>query len=263
MLVKVCRSLDREKFKPLAVEQEFQCPIKTELGVQLFCQCSKCFKQVSEYSEQHLETPPDWMRGLPVVFNCRLDALFEDQEGFIWAVDHKSTSTLYKADSAVPELDDQLPSYLWCLKQNGYPVVGAILNQFRKAYPKPPKRLERMQGGRMYSVNKVQLTDYHVARQVFARHDARAYKQGLYNDYLAWLKDYGPQYARQFQLIKTPEHLADIEQSIRLQTLEIINEGPSVYPDPNQMNCDRCVVQSPCLAKRAGQDYQSELEAGF
>jgi len=263
MLVKLCRSLDREKFKPLAIEQEFSCPIRDERELQLHCTCQACFGRVEKYTEAHGETPPDWIAGLPVIFSCRIDALLEDREGFIWATDHKSASQLYKADSVVPELEDQLPSYLWCLKQNGYPATGILLNQFRKAYPKPPKRLERMQGGRLYSVNKTQLTDYHVARQVFARHDARAYKQGLYNEYLAYLKDYGPQFSRQFQLTKTPEQLAIVERNIRLQAFELIDKGPSIYPDPNRMNCDNCAFQSPCLAKQADHDFRGELEAGF
>jgi hypothetical protein len=261
MLVNLCRSLDREKFKPIAVEQEFGCVIRDDSGEPLRCTCERCWiaYQASGQSYKYERVFP----GLPVTFNCRIDALFEDLEGYIWAVDHKSASVLHKPDSVVPELEDQLPSYLWCLKQNGYLVTGIILNQFRKAYPKPPKRLERLQLGRMYSVNKLQLTDYPTARQVFYRFDSRAYKQGLYNEYLVWLKDLGPQFSRQFANTKTREQLTMLEHNIRLQAMELINDGPSIYPDPNKMNCDNCAFQSPCLAKQAGQDYADELRSSF
>jgi hypothetical protein len=263
MLVKLCRSLEREKYRPLFVEQEFQCPILNELGQQLTCRCASCQNQMLQSGHDAPRSTALWAVGLPVVFSCRIDAGFEDQEGYVYAVDHKSTSILYKPDSVIPELEDQLPSYLWCLKQSGYNVTGVILNQFRKAYPKSPKRLERMTNGRLYSVNKMQLTDYDVARPTFMRGDARAYQHGLYNDYLQWLQEFGPVFARQFSFFKTPEQLAIIGQNILLQAREVIDEGPSIYPDPHRINCDRCAFQSPCLAKQGGHDYRGELEASF
>jgi hypothetical protein len=201
--------------------------------------------------------------GLPVTFNCRIDAVFEDKEGFVYAVDHKSTAVLLKADSVIPELEDQLPSYLWCLQQNDYPVTGLILNQFRKAYPKPPRRLERLTQGRLYSTNRMQLTDHDTARQVFRHYDPRAFQHGLYNDYLRWLQEFGPQFSRQFVHFKTAAQLDIVAKNVRLQTLELIDEGPMIYPNPSQMNCSGCSFQLPCFAEQSGLDYQSELEASF
>ena len=258
MLVKLCRSLDRDKYRPIAVEREFSCPITYDDGSRMLCVCNRCKKAVEKAGDWPLD-----VYGLPVTFNCRVDVIFEDQEGFTYAVDHKSTTQLYKPDSIIPELEDQLPSYLWCLEQNHYLVTGLILNQFRKAYPKPPKRLDRMREGRMYSVNKAQLTDLHVARTVFTRHDPIAFKHGLYNEYLEWLETNGPEFDRQFVVFKTPAQLEVIGDNIRKQTQEIINKGPAIYPDPHRMNCDQCTFQLPCLAKQAGHDVQGDLEGNF
>lgn len=270
MLVKLCRSLDREKYKPVFVEQEFSCAITDKYGRQLYCSCRDCTRTLEandpgvrhEYAKQS-QAAGSKAPGLPVVFSCRIDAGFEDREGFIFAVDHKSAAALYKPDSVIPELEDQLPSYLWCLQQNAYPVVGAILNQFRKAYPKPPKRLERMQQGRLYSVNKMQLTDYHTARQVFKNHDSRAFQHGLYNDYLSWLQAFGPEYDRQFTIFKTADHLEQVGRDIALQVQEVINQGPSVYPNPSQMNCQSCSFQLPCLIASGGGDVTDSLQENF
>lgn len=259
MLVKLCRSLDRVQYRPIAVEREFSCPITYDDGDEILCVCDRCKKTVENAGGNW---PLD-VYGLPVTFNCRVDALFEDQEGFVFAVDHKSTSQLYKPDSVIPELDDQLPSYLWCLEQNHYLVAGLILNQFRKAYPKPPKRLERMREGRIYSVNKAQLTDLYVARQVFMRHDSVAYKHGLYNEYLEWLETSGPEFSRQFVVFKTPDQIKIIGENIRKQVLETKDYGPSIYPDPFRMNCEQCSFQLPCLAKQAGHDVRGDLEGNF
>jgi len=201
--------------------------------------------------------------GRPVTFNCRVDVVLEDKEGYIWAVDHKSTAQLLREDSVTPELEDQLPQYLWCLRQNGYSVTGIILNQFRKAVPKPPKRLEHMQQGRQFSVNKAQLTDIHTARTTFQRRDPKAYKLGLYNEYLAWLAENGPQYTRQFVVIKTPDQLDEVGANLLKQTREVINEGPAIYPNSNRMNCENCSFQLPCFAQQSRLDYRAELEAGF
>lgn len=263
MLTRLCRDLDRKTYKPILVEQEFSCPVLDEYGRQMFCRCQACFNAIAKYAEDHGETYPAWQMGLPVTFNCRIDAVFEDREGYIYAVDHKSTAQLLKEDSVMPELEDQLPSYLWCLRQNGYRVTGMILNQFRKAAPHPPKRLEHPQRGRQFSVNKMQLTDLYTARSTFSRYDAKAYSHGLYKEYLTWLAESGPQYSRQFTVIKTPEQLDMIAENMLKQVREVINEGPSIYPNATRMNCDNCSFQLPCFSKQAGQDFQAELEASF
>lgn len=263
MLAKLCRSLDREKYRPVFVEREFSCPILGELGSQLYCRCLRCQEQMLQSGREAPRSTVQCASGLPVTFNCRIDAVFEDKEGFVYAVDHKSTAVLLKADSVIPELEDQLPSYLWCLQQNDYPVTGLILNQFRKAYPKPPRRLERLTQGRLYSTNRMQLTDHDTARQVFRHYDPRAFQHGLYNDYLRWLQEFGPQFSRQFVHFKTAAQLDIVAKNVRLQTLELIDEGPMIYPNPSQMNCSGCSFQLPCFAEQSGLDYQSELEASF
>lgn len=263
MLVRLCRTLDREKYRPVAVEQEFSCPILDENGYQLRCSCQACFDRVAKYAEAYSETPPNWVAGLPVTFNCRIDAALEDKEGYVYAVDHKSTAQLLREDSVVPELEDQLPLYLWCLRENNYLVTGMILNQFRKKAPHPPKLLERMQQGRMFSVNRMQLTDLYTARATFRQEDPRAYKSGLYESYLQWLEECGPQYDRQFLVIKTDSQLDIVGENLRKQVREIIDAGPAIYPNSNRMNCDNCSFQLPCFAKQSGADYRSELESSF
>jgi len=260
MLVRLCRTLDRKQYRPVFVEREFSCPILyPDYDKQLLCCCTSCKAQVAKAGGEW----PLEVYGLPVTFNCRIDAIFADIEGYWFIVDHKSAAQLYKPDSLIPDLEDQLPSYLWCLRQNGFPVTGFILNQFRKAYPKQPKPLEHPQGGRTYSVNRLQLTDYHTARQTFFHRDNRGYKQGLYNDYLAWLSSSGPVFDRQFIRFKTPDQLDIIGHNVYLQARELINDGPSIYPNGSQMTCQQCSFQAPCLSKQGGHEYHSELQASF
>lgn len=265
MLTRLCRNLDREKYRPVSVEQEFSCPILYPDGSQITCLCHDCrLKLAASHDLNYSQGETVIFRErVPVVFSCRIDTVFEDREGFVYAVDHKSTASLFKEDSAIPELEDQLPLYLWCLKQNGFPVTGMILNQFRKSAPKPPKRLEHMQQGRSFSINRMQLTDVYTARITFQRQDPQAYRLGLYTDYLNWLEEFGPQYTRQFLIIKTAEQLDVIGDNLQLQVQELIDSGPSVYPNPSRINCSQCSFQLPCFSRQSGQDYRSELETSF
>jgi hypothetical protein len=265
MLGKLCRTLDREQYRPISVEQEFSCPIKYPDDKQMTCLCHACRLKLAAAHDLNYSQGETviFRERVPVVFVCRIDTVFEDREGYIYAVDHKSTASLLKEDSVIPELEDQLPLYLWCLRENGYPVTGMILNQFRKSAPHPPKELERGQQGRMFSVNRMQLTDVYTARNTFRTLDARAYKLGLYDDYLAWLTEFGPQYSRQFLVIKTPEQLEIIGDNLRLQVQELIDSGPSVYPNPSRINCNQCTFQLPCFSKQSKQNYQVELDASF
>jgi hypothetical protein len=269
MLVNVVRSLDFELFTPIVVEQEYQ------VELNLRCRCMRCWQKYMDRYEPLLEkivaskavqsgrvsvAPPHEWRGLPVVFGCRIDAIFEDPVGSLWLVDHKSAAQLLSyEDIDYLQQDTQLGMYLWAAWQLDIQVCGAIYNQFRKTYPKPPKLL---QGGG-YSVNKLQLTDYYTALRTFKK-DKVGFRQGRYDAYLYWLQQEGKEYFRQFKIFKTPAQIDVIGRELMQATHEILYMDPdNVRPHPNLMRCGRCAFLSPCLAKRAGHDFQGELGAGF
>jgi len=59
----------------------------------------------------------------------RLDLLVKTSDGKIWIVDHKSTYDFWTTDDI--ELNAQLPKYVATLRNMGYDVAGAIINQIR------------------------------------------------------------------------------------------------------------------------------------
>jgi PD-(D/E)XK nuclease superfamily len=252
MLRNLVRTL-KDDFIPVEVEREYW----VDLGMR--CTCDRCAQKFrSVYGDR------PWEDGLPVIFVCRIDAVFRDRESRFWIVDHKTAAQLYKPeDQDILDLDPQMGNYVWIIVILGYPATGAIYNQFRKEYPRPPKELVNSADGRRYSINHMQLTDYHTALRTF-RKDMWAYRRGLYDDYLEWLKAEGKDFFRQFTIVKTPAQLASIERNLKLTVREMLPQTFDVtYNTPGRMTCRMCSFREPCLSLQGGHDFMAELEASY
>jgi hypothetical protein len=265
MLYNLVRTLDKDKYRPIEFEQEYSAPIVTDTGDQLYCTCERCWYKAKDWilvqTGNRRPSEEGWT-GLPVVFCCRIDAVFEDRKGSLYIVDHKSAAQLMSLDD-IDELqrDLQLGSYSWVVNYGGRRVTGAIYNQFRKAYPKPPKRLTA--GTRMFSTSRMQLTDYYTARRYF-KTDKWAWQRGLYDEYLAWLKNAGKKdFFRQFIIPKSDEQLEQAGQLLRSYAAELIAD-PMPYPNPSvPFVCKRCKFSEPCLTMYEGLDPADEFAASF
>jgi len=87
-------------------------------------------------TELTLECPwPDSPDGLDV-YRCRVDIMFSDEWG-LWIGDHKTNKTL--PDIQFRLLDAASPLYIWCARENGYPVDGFVWNYIRAKVPSKPK----------------------------------------------------------------------------------------------------------------------------
>jgi len=86
-------------------------------------------------TELMLECPwPDSEDGLDI-YRCRVDRLYEDEWG-LWIEDTKTNKTL--PNNAVRILDAASPLYIWCARENGYPVEGFVWNYIRAKVPTKP-----------------------------------------------------------------------------------------------------------------------------
>jgi hypothetical protein len=70
---------------------------------------------------------------------CRLDLLIE-VNGHLWVIDHKANKNL--PSNKELDLDDQMPLYIWAMRQQGYPVRGAQFNIARTYQTKQPQTLD-------------------------------------------------------------------------------------------------------------------------
>jgi hypothetical protein len=93
-------------------------------------------------------------------------------------------------------------------------------------------------------------------------HDAQAYKDGLYDDHLAWLKAEGPKYIQTHKISKPPQTLDNTGHDIYLQAKEMIS-GPAIYRNPGRRSCEWCKFQGPCIDRTAGRDFQYALDTMY
>lgn len=242
MLRLVARTMDRKNFTPVAVEKEAFAPIThPATGEQIFCQF--CHK--------------------PFYYGVRPDAVLVDHNGRYWLVDWKTAAMLLK-DQMILELDGQIATYLWALVHAlGLDFAGFKYVQIRKAFPKRPRELMYPRLGCKYSTAHNQLTDAVIYRQFVQKHDPSAYQQGFYNDYLAWLEEFGPKFFKWFTVYKSRRQLHTIGQDLAEQVLEMYFRNPSIYPNSGRMICERCPFQEPCLERQSGGHYQEVLTSQY
>jgi len=259
-------------FAPVEVEAKFRVPVLDPLGNQLMCKCDRCWKKFckAKYYDEDKPKYYDWdgsWKGLPVVYEGRIDALMKDQYGGYWIVDWKTTMRMMSADTSVAEViletDDQIESYCWALRVKlGLNIRGFMYVEIRKDYPKPPTRNKTVRLGCSFSVSKSQGTDFQTFRDTVMAQDPIAYRDGLYNDFLDWLKENGTRYIEVHKVPKPPQTLDSVGHNIFLQAREMIS-SPAIYPSPGRFACGWCAFVSPCIDKRAGRDYQYAIDTMY
>ena len=258
-------------FAPVEVEAKFRVPVLDEFGRQLRCSCPRCKAKIRTLSSEQLhelakacQTDGYDEHALPVVYEGRIDALMKDQYGGYWIVDWKTTMRMMSEDSEVIlETDDQIESYCWALRiKLGLNIRGFMYVEMRKDFPKPPTRNKVVRLGCSFSVSKSQGTDYQTFRDTVMAQDPIAYRDGLYNDFLDWLKENGTRFIEVHKVPKPPQTLDSVGHNIFLQAREMIS-SPAIYPSPGRFACSWCAFVSPCIDKRAGRDYQYAIDTMY
>lgn len=282
---------------PVQVEVEFIVPIQNpDNGAYLFCTCSRCrrtqemywqeqglgYKFEVQYEKTHEwiavvqygpEGPEqiieDW-RGLVVCLAGRIDLLAEDRFGKLWVVDWKTAARLARGDVSGQdrdeflELDDQIGSYVMALRRKlGLDVRGFVYVELKKAFPAEPQRNVQIRKGCMYSVNKQQSVDYDTYLACVKKNDTQAYEEGLYDDFLAYLKEAGERFHGRYQIFKTDAELEEIERALFMEAAEMTNPDLMIYPSPGRFSCGFCAFRQPCLEKFRQGDYEYMLDTMY
>jgi hypothetical protein len=260
----------QSEYTPIAVEQTFQVPILDDKGEQLYCKCDRCWEKfISTREDIDPEILTDeamasrykkW-RGLPVMYEGRIDVLMRDKNGGYWIVDWKTTARMMSEDAdIVLETDDQVASYCWAFRRAlGLNIRGFVYVELRKAFPEPPTENKVVRLGRKFSISRQLATDYKLYERTVMARDAGAYQAGLYNEYIDWLKNEGIKFIQIHRIPKPPQTLDNIGRYIYQQTLEMIS-SPAIYPSPGRFTCSWCPFQGPCIDQTADRDYQYALD---
>lgn len=249
-------------WKPLKVEIAFMVPIPNpETGEKyIFCKCEQCWQK--SLKVELFEMREDWI-GLPVVYAGRCDMLAEDRNGNYWIFDWKTAAQLSVSKEEYLDLDDQIASYVWALRWLGLPIKGFVYAEQRKAFPQPPAMNKVRRQGRLFSVNKQQATDYESYLQALINEDAQAYADGLYDEFLEYLKENSPPFYHRYQRTKTDAEVRQTEINIGLEALDIIDSKLRIYPSPGRFGCGFCAFRQPCLEANAEGDPQTLLDELF
>lgn len=240
-------------FRPIKTEVAFRVPIlDPDTGEPLTC--NHPGTQVGGCGQNHPV-------GAPVTFDGRVDMIIEDIYNggyFIW--DHKSAAQVQQNDTYL-HFDDQVGGYPWALRTMlGLDVRGFVYAEYKKDYPKPPLTLKRRTGGRLFSVNHQQGTNYAMFMETVTRYDPEGLKDGSYAEYIAWLQSKeAPVYHKRFPIIKTPYELDQIGYNIGMQAREMVSPSLPIYPAPGRFSCSGCAYQAPCRGKNAGEDIEYTL----
>jgi hypothetical protein len=263
--------LVQNEFAPVEVEAKFSVSVLDAEGNQLMCKCDRCF---AKYCYMLGTTPAaanNWNEdifarwgGLPVVYEGRIDALVLDKNGGYWILDWKTTMRMMSEDSdVILETDDQVASYCWALRVVlGLNIRGFLYVELRKDFPKPPTRNKTTRLGCAFSVSKSQGTDHETYRATVMAEDPIAYQNGLYDEFLEWLKSDGPRFIQVHKVYKPPQTLDNIGHYIYLQARDMIEE-PTIYPSPGRFVCGWCPFQGPCIDATAGRDYEYALNTMY
>lgn len=264
-LAKSIAPQEAEKWTPVQVEVEFMVPIPhPETGVHMRCKCDICWEKWCKHHQLDKTDlslyKEDW-KGLPVVYAGRIDCLMEDEYGDLWIVDWKTAAQL-SPSLAFLELDDQVGSYPWALWSIGMKVRGFIYAQQKKGFPQPPKENKNRRLGRLFSVAVGQDTDYETYKDTVSKLDPEAYKQGLYDQFLTYLKNENIKFFHREPVMKTDAEFAQLGMYLGEEVLDMLREDLYIYPSPGR-GCERCAFWVPCVEQTRGGDHLYAINTLF
>lgn len=282
-MFKQSAELDHETYTPVGVEVKFEVPIADEDGKTIWCKCERCWKKWRSYclslpdgedGKLHpwkiaLDDPSKraiWS-GLPVTFGGRIDMLAQDIYGRYWIFDWKTAARLSTGDPGSPDdflwFDDQITSYCWALWTLGIGVAGFVYHEQKKAMAEEPEPLKRPYKGAMYSQNKQNTYDYEVYKKTVEENDPAGYLAGIYDEYLAYLKENSNGFYKRHTIHRNEHELQAAGIQIAWEAEEITNPALRLYKSSGRFSCGNCAFKEPCLAKDRGEDYLYTLESLF
>jgi hypothetical protein len=277
--------------KPLKVEIKFEVPIANpETGAQdLWCKCDWCWRRwmkssafkedLKRWEDEYFPGPPplsdnykkDGWKGLPVTYGGRIDILFEDELGRLWIGDWKTAARLSGTETSDEYLwnDDQITAYVWALRLIGFNVAGFIYAEIKKAVPEEPEPLKVTRLGRLFSVSKNINTTWEMYENTVKENDPSAYGNGLYTDFIEYLKLEGPQFHRRHMITRNEEECRQAGINIWKEAKEMTNPDILIYPNQGRFHCkglsasSGCAFWEPCLAKNRGEDVEYALNTMY
>ena len=252
-------SKQEHDFTPIAVEQNFIVPIP------ILCYCEQCDIRWNKWISDNDYDGPYRFVGLPVVLEGKIDLVLQYENGKVWVRDWKNIGRFSDSVEWL-ENDLQLNLYLWALWKLGADIGGFEYFESKKMAPETPEPMKRRSSGRLYSVDKTKPYIYDTYLAEIESGDPVAHGQGLYDEYLTWLKVDGPQFYRMTKVRKSQFAMEAMEEFLRAMAHDILQSRvhpDRQYPSPTKFGCLYCEFRQPCIERMNGQPYDDMIDALF
>ncbi len=252
-------SKQEHDFTPIAVEQNFIVPIP------ILCYCEQCDIRWNKWISDNDYDGPYRFVGLPVVLEGKIDLVLQYENGKVWVRDWKNIGRFSDSVEWL-ENDLQLNLYLWALWKLGADIGGFEYFESKKMAPETPEPMKRRSSGRLYSVDKTKPYIYDTYLAEVESGDPVAHGQGLYDEYLTWLKVDGPQFYRMTKVRKSQFAMEAMEEFLRAMAHDILQSRVHTdrqYPSPTKFGCMYCEFRQPCIERMNGQPYDDMIDALF
>lgn len=252
-------SKQEHDFTPIAVEQNFIVPIP------ILCYCEQCDIRWNKWISDNDYDGPYRFVGLPVVLEGKIDLVLQYENGKVWVRDWKNIGRFSDSVEWL-ENDLQLNLYLWALWKLGADIGGFEYFESKKMAPETPEPMKRRSSGRLYSVDKTKPYIYDTYLAEVESGDPVAHGQGLYDEYLTWLKVEGPQFYRMTKVRKSQFAMEAMEEFLRAMAHDILQSRVHTdrqYPSPTKFGCMYCEFRQPCIERMNGQPYDDMIDALF
>ena len=252
-------SKQEHDFTPIAVEQNFIVPIP------ILCYCEQCDIRWNKWISDNDYDGPYRFVGLPVVLEGKIDLVLQYENGKVWVRDWKNIGRFSDSVEWL-ENDLQLNLYLWALWKLGADIGGFEYFESKKMAPETPEPMKRRSSGRLYSVDKTKPYIYDTYLAEIESGDPVAHGQGLYDEYLTWLKVDGPQFYRMTKVRKSQFAMEAMEEFLRAMAHDILQSRVHTdrqYPSPTKFGCLYCEFRQPCIERMNGQPYDDMIDALF
>jgi hypothetical protein len=149
------------------------------------------------------------------------------------------------------------------LNKLGIDIAGFIYFEQKKAYPVEPEPNKHRRLGRLFSVNRQQITDATLYEETVKELDPEAYEQGLYEEHIEWLKLNGGRFHASYREYRNQEELHQCWINIWNEASDMVDPNLRIYPNAGRFNCTNCAFRQPCLEQNSGGDYMYALETMF
>lgn len=235
-------------FTPVKVEIEFEVPITVPDEANHPGSIFAIAGDALVVQPTHYDTPA------PVMYQGRIDAIWQDTDGKMWLVDHKTAKKFDSTDWLA--LDEQCGSYMWAIQQMlGIKISGVIYNELRKDAPHLPKLLKN---GSL-SKDKNQNTTGVIYRKAIADYGLDPLQ---YAEILEHLDAQGNKFFRRTIVMRSQRELEIQGERIYYEAIDML-DNPTIYPSPNKFTCSFCDFFSACVSKQEGSDYDYILKDRF